>query len=186
MVGPENIIKEGVFCLIQLLGKRRICMAEENTPNTTANLEDRDIVITRIFDAPRELVFKAWTDPKHLVQWWGPKGFTNTNQEIEVKPGGVWRYVMHGPDGVNYKNEIHFLEIEEPKHLVYAHGGTEDEQHLVRVNFTQHEEKTKLTMCMRFKSVAERIRVVEKYGAIEGAKSTLERLDEELTQMKNL
>ena len=68
-------------------------------------LSDREIVTTRVFDAPRELVFKAWTDPDHLAKWWGPKGFTNTFQEFDMRPGGVWRFIMHGPDGVDYKNK---------------------------------------------------------------------------------
>jgi uncharacterized protein YndB with AHSA1/START domain len=185
IVGTANLMKEGIFLFDSNLRKSGICMTENKANNTTANLEDRDIVITRVFDAPRELVFKAWTDPKHLMRWWGPKGFTNTIQEVEVKPGGVWRFVMHGPDGMNYKNEIHFLEIEAPALLVYAHGGNGDEQHQVIVDFAQQEEKTKLTMRMRFNSVAERNRVVKEYGAVEGAKSTLDRLEEELAQMKN-
>ena len=66
---------------------------------------------------PRELVFKMWTDPKHVAQW-GPKGFTNTIYEMDVKPRGVWRFVMHGPDGVDYKNRIVYIEIVEPERLV--------------------------------------------------------------------
>jgi uncharacterized protein YndB with AHSA1/START domain len=63
---------------------------------------DRENVTTRVFDAPRELVFRAWTNPKHESQWWGPNGFTNTIHEMDVRPGSVWRFVMHGPDGVDY------------------------------------------------------------------------------------
>ena len=60
---------------------------------------DREIVATRIFDAPRELVWKVWTEQEHIGQWWGPKGFTTTTYSMDVRPGGVWRFVMHGPDG---------------------------------------------------------------------------------------
>jgi uncharacterized protein YndB with AHSA1/START domain len=80
---------------------------------------DRELVFTRVYDAPRELVFEAWTDPKHLTQWWGPNGFTTTIHEMDVRPGGVWRLVMHGPDGKDYNNRIAFLEVVKPERLVY-------------------------------------------------------------------
>ena len=79
------------------------------------NTADREIVSARVFDAPRELVWKAWVDPKHVAQWWGPKGFTNTIHEMDVRPGGVWRFAMHGPDGTDYKNEIVFIEVVRPE-----------------------------------------------------------------------
>ena len=72
-------------------------MIEKNR-EATATL-CREIVSIRVFDFPRELVFNAWTDPEHLVHWWGPKGFTNTFHEFDLRPGGIWRFVMHGPDG---------------------------------------------------------------------------------------
>ena len=66
------------------------------------------IVVKRLVDAPRELVWTAWTEPKHIAQWWGPNGFTNTIHAMDVKPGGVWRFIMHGPDGTHYPhNNIH-------------------------------------------------------------------------------
>src|SRR4051794_34340238 len=65
---------------------------------------DREIVATRIFEAPRELVFTMWTDREHVAKWWGPRGFTNTIHEMDVRPGGTWRFVMHGPDGTDYPN----------------------------------------------------------------------------------
>ncbi len=90
------------------------------TPTTPS---DREIVMTRVFDAPREVVFEMWTDPKHLVHWWGPRGFTTTIQEMDVRPGGLWRKIMHGPDGANYPNHSVFLEVVKPERLVYKHGG---------------------------------------------------------------
>ncbi|MGZ3751565.1 MAG: SRPBCC domain-containing protein [Mucilaginibacter sp.] len=86
---------------------------------------DREIVITRVFDAPRDLVFKTWTDPNHLINWWGPSGFTNTFHEINIKPGGKWRFTMHGPDGINYANLITFSEVVIPERLAYEHGSGE-------------------------------------------------------------
>ena len=88
---------------------KRSRMTTTNSP--TGETAQRELVITRIFDAPRELVWRAWTDPKHVAQWWGPNGFTNTIHEMDVRPGGVWRFVMHGPDGVDYANKIVFGEI---------------------------------------------------------------------------
>ncbi len=93
---------------------------------TAAELAARSIVTTRIFDAPRALVFEAWTDPKHLAQWWGPTGFTTTTSAFALKPGGIWRFVMHGPDGRDYQNRITFEEVTQPERLVYRHDNAED------------------------------------------------------------
>src|SRR6185369_4961866 len=68
------------------------------------SLPDREIITARVVNAPRELVWQAWTDPKHLAAWFGPHGFRNTFHEFAPKPGGHWRFVMHGPDGTDYKN----------------------------------------------------------------------------------
>ena len=147
---------------------------------------DREIVVSRIINAPRELVFKAWTDPKLLVQWWGPKGFTNTFKEIDVRPGGVWRFIMHGPNGVDYPNMVVFTEIVKPERLVYTHGtgepGDPGEFH-VTVTFSDQAGKTNLTMRSIFASAAERDKVVREYGAIEGANQTLDRLEELLSKL---
>lgn len=142
-----------------------------------------ELVFRRVFDAPRELVFEAWTNPKHVAQWWGPRGFTNTIHEMDVRPGGVWRLVMHGPDGVDYHNRIVFLEVVKPERLVYKHEpreGSEPVSFRVTVTFLEREGKTELTMRMVFPSVEERDYVVQKHGAIEGANQTMERLAEYL------
>src|SRR5262245_61006115 len=81
--------------------------------------DPRAMVGMREFDAPRELVWTAWTDPKHLSQWWGPDGFTTTTSAFDMRPGGVWRFVMHGPDGRDYENRVTFDEIVKPERLVY-------------------------------------------------------------------
>ncbi|MEH7307892.1 SRPBCC family protein [Neobacillus drentensis] len=159
-------------------------MLESNaTNNTVTSIEGRELVVSRIFDAPRELVYKTWTDPEHLPHWWGPKGFTITVQEIDVKPGGVWRYVMHGPDGVDYDNYIEYIEVVSPEKLVYSHGGGDDEPFHVTVMFEDEGNKTALNMRTRFKSAEELDKVVKQYGAIEGAKSTLDRLEEQLAKI---
>jgi uncharacterized protein YndB with AHSA1/START domain len=87
---------------------------EENTTN-------REIITTRLINAPVELVWKAWTDSQHLENWWGPKGFTNTFHTFELKPGGFWELTMHGPDGANYPNTSQFVEIIRNEKLVFDH-----------------------------------------------------------------
>jgi uncharacterized protein YndB with AHSA1/START domain len=87
-----------------------------------------ELVLKRTFDAPRQLVFKAWTDPKHLAQWWGPRGFTTNIREMDVRPGGVWSYSMRGPDGKDYPFDGVYLEAVEPEKLVFdgvIHGSPE-------------------------------------------------------------
>src|SRR4051794_27560626 len=146
---------------------------------------DREIVLRRLLDAPRELVFAAWTDPKQVVQWWGPRGFTTTNHEMSVTPGGVWHFVMHGPDGRDYKNKIVFTEVVKPERLVYRHAGEEETQNVrfhVTVTFEAQGRKTLLTMRSLFTTAQERNEVVTKYGALEGGKQTLERLAEFVQQ----
>jgi len=148
---------------------------------------DREIVITRLLDAPRELVFDMWTDPKHIAQWWGPNGFTTTIHQMDVRPGGVWRLVMHGPDGRDYQNRLVFLEIAKPERLVYKHDpdeGCEPVHCEVTVTFAQEGRLTRLTMRMVFPSAEARDLVVHQYGAIEGGNQTLGRLAQHLADIR--
>jgi uncharacterized protein YndB with AHSA1/START domain len=156
---------------------------------TLVNTASREIVITRLLNAPRELVFKAWTEPEHLVKWWGPRGFWNSIHEIDVKTGGKWLYTMHGPDGTDYPNWIVFDEVVEPERITYSHGGSkkgdpEDAQFKGIVTFEAEGNKTRLTMRQVFSTAKERNHVVEKYGAIEGGRQTFDKLEEELSTMK--
>jgi uncharacterized protein YndB with AHSA1/START domain len=146
---------------------------------------DREIVITRLLDAPPELVFEVWTDPRHVEQWWGPRGFTNTIQEMDVRPGGVWRLIMHGPDGTDYDNEIVYEEVVRPQRLVYLHGtGHEgDPSFLVTTTFEIEGAGTRVTLKVRFESAEERRKAVEDIGAIEGGNQTLDRLAEYLASL---
>jgi len=140
---------------------------------------DREITVTRVFDAPRELVFEAWTDPEQVVQWWGPHGFTTTVHEMDVRPGGVWRFVMHGPDGTDYDNKVVFMEVEPSERLFYTHSGGEDSDSpafQVTVTFEEEGDKTRLTTRMVFASGKERDRMIEEVGALEGVNQTLDRL----------
>jgi uncharacterized protein YndB with AHSA1/START domain len=143
---------------------------------------------TRIFDAPRALVFEAWTKPEHLAQWWGPDGFSLTTRSFEFRPGGIWRFVMHGPDGRDYENRVSFDEIVPPERIAYRHGGggdVEPVQFRTLVTFEDVAGTTKLTMRATFPSAAERERVIKEYGADKGLEQTLGRLAEYVPQMRS-
>lgn len=143
------------------------------------NTADRDIVTTRVFNAPRELVFQAWTDPDQLVQWWGPKGFTNTFHEFDMRPGGIWRFVMHGPNGVDYQNKSVFVEVVNPERIVFDHVSGPRFQ--VVATFAEQAGKTTLTFRMRFESAAECDKV--KAFAVEGNEQNFDRLEAQLAKL---
>jgi uncharacterized protein YndB with AHSA1/START domain len=146
---------------------------------------DREISITREFAFPRELVFKAWTEQKHIDAWWGPTGFRNETSEMDVKPAGVWRFMMHGPDGKDWPNKIVYIEVVKPERLVYTHGGddgVEDISFHVTVDFEDIGGATRLKMTMLFASV-EACEQVKTYGAVEGNRQTMDRLEHYLASM---
>jgi uncharacterized protein YndB with AHSA1/START domain len=156
----------------------------------TSNLDLSDpkvIAGLRIFDAPRALVFSAFTDPRHLSQWWGPNGFTTTTHSFDFRPGGVWRFVMHGPDGRDYQNRITFGEIVPNERLTWIHGGGEDEEHLKfhqTLTFDDVGGKTRLTWRGEFATAEERARVIRDHGAAEGLVQTMSRLADYVSQLK--
>ncbi len=146
---------------------------------------DRELVISRTFDAPCAVVFEAWTNPKHLVHWWGPFGFTTTIQQMDVRPGGEWRLVMRGPDGRDYRNRIIFIQVVRPRLLVYRHEpepGTEPVTHETTVTFEPEGERTRLTMRMVFESPEGLAHVIKTYKADEGGRQTLQRLADHLAE----
>lgn len=153
-------------------------MAARNELKAEGDAASRSIVTTRIIAAPRDLVFEAWTSPMHLAKWWGPDGFTTTTA-FEMREGGVWRFVMHGPDGRDYENHITFDEIARPERIAYRHGGGGDTAHIrfsTTVTFEDMGGKTRITMSALFPTAAERDRVVKEHGAIEGAAQCVARL----------
>jgi len=117
-------------------------MAGKNSPN--------EIRLTRVYDAPVKAVWDAWTDPKQVAQWWGPRGFSITTHKKDLRPGGVWDYTMHGPDGVDYPNTTRYFEVEKYSKLVYDHGGSDERAPLFRVTvlFSEFKGKTKMEMTM--------------------------------------
>jgi uncharacterized protein YndB with AHSA1/START domain len=141
--------------------------------------DPRALIGTRVIDAPRHLVFAAFTDPKHLAHWWGPDGFSITTRSFDMRPGGVWRFVMHGPDGRDYENRITFDAIEPPERILYHHGGGDDVepvQFRTTVTFEDLGGKTKITLHGVFPSAEERARMIKDYGADKGLAQTLARL----------
>ena len=142
--------------------------------------DPREIVGTREFDAPRDLVWQAFTDPKHLAQWWGPNGFTTTTSSFEFRPGGSWRFVMHGPDGRDYQNRITFDEIVTGERIAYHHEGAQDVEPVRFRTLVTFEDldgrRTRIAWRMTFPSAAERARVVKEYGADKGLVQTMARL----------
>jgi uncharacterized protein YndB with AHSA1/START domain len=138
--------------------------------------EARSISATRVFDAPPDLVFEMWSDAKHLANWWGPRGFTITTHEFSFKPGGVWRFIMHGPDGRDYKNEIVFREIVRPKLITYSHVSTPPFEAFA--TFIDRNGKTEVTMKGVWETEELRDRVAKQFGAIQGMQETMDRLGE--------
>lgn len=152
-------------------------MAAESKVDLTDPLA---IVTTREIEAPRELVFEVWTDPKHLAQWWGPDGFTTTTSAFDMRPGGVWRFVMHGPDGRDYDNRIVFDAIEPPQRIVYHHSSGEDSETVLFRSVVTFEDlgrsRTRVTLRATLPSAAERDRLVREFGADKGAAQTIARM----------
>ncbi len=138
---------------------------------------DREIVVSRLLEAPRELVYEVWTKPEHVAQWWGPNGFTNTIHEMDVREGGTWRFIMHGPDGTDYNNRIVFTEVTPPDRLAYDHDDGEGNLAFKgEVTFVEDAGKTLITMRSVFASPEVLKLMVEQVGALEGANQTLDRL----------
>lgn len=159
------------------------------THNNEAGNEvtEREIIMSRLLNAPRELVWKVWTQPEHLAKWWGPVGFTATSKNMNLSIDGEWRFVMHGPDGRDYQNRIVFTEIKKHELLKYKHAGDEETEPIsfeVKITFAAEGRKTRLKMVMTFTSAAELARVEKEYGAIEGGIQHIACLEEYLAQAK--
>ena len=134
-----------------------------------------EIAMTRTFDAPRELVFAMWTSPDHVAWWFGPKGFTMSIESMDVRPGGSWKFVMHGPDGRDYDNHIVYSVVESPSRLCYSHIAPKFD---VEITFEDVDGKTRLSSRMIFDTAETRNRIAEEHGAIQGLEQTLSRLAE--------
>lgn len=155
--------------------------------STVTVAHDNELVITRLVKAPQQLVWRAFTEPEHLIKWWGPYGFTNTFHEIEVKVGGVWRFIMHGPDGTDYPNRIVFTEISPYNRLRFDHdddSDTVDNPFAFKtvITFEDQGDTTMVTLTNILSSAAH-AEQMRKFGAIEGGNQTLHRLEQYLETM---
>jgi uncharacterized protein YndB with AHSA1/START domain len=152
-------------------------------------VQGNKVTYKRYFDAPINLVFEAWSKMEHLEEWWGPDGFTVTTKSIDFSKGGFWEFVMHGPDGTDYKNKIQFTEIKKPHIISYKHvghgEGVGDVDFQSRIIFEEDGEGTNLTMEQIFSSKEELERIAKKYGAIEGGKQHLGNLGKYLEKLKS-
>ena len=139
---------------------------------------DREIVISRVIDAPRELVFEAFTEVRHLSRWWGPEGFTTTTRSFEFRVGGVWDFVMHGPDGTDYTEWICWTEIAPPERIALLHGESRGDPNAFEsvLTFERDGAATRIEMRTVFRTKELRDDAVEKYQAIEGGQQTLSNL----------
>lgn len=147
---------------------------------TTTEIETPQILNSRLLHASREDVFDAWTDPKLLAQWWGPKGFTNTFEIFEPRSGGQWKFVMHGPNGAVHPNESEFVEISKPERIVINHISVP--RFRLTATFEKVDNRTKLTWCMDF-PFAEEYEKVKLY-APKANEQNLDRLETLLQKPK--
>jgi len=150
-------------------------MLHEKESNTLSPTADRELTITRLLNAPVSLVWEVWTKPDHIRNWWGPNGFSNTIFEMDVRPGGAWDFVMHGPDGQNFKNKSVFKEIVKHKKIVYEH--ISGPKFLATIEFEQQGNKTLLKWNMLFETSEEFIRTVKTFKADEGLRQNIEKLE---------
>ena len=136
---------------------------------------DREIVVSRVIDAPRELVFEAFTAVRHLSQWWGPEGFSTTTRAFEFRVGGEWVFVMHGPDGTDYPEWISWTEIAPPERIALLHGEYRGDPNAFEstLTFAADGAATRIEMRTLFPTREQRDLAVEKYHAIEGGQQTL-------------
>lgn len=144
---------------------------------------DRELKITRTLNAPIDLVWEVWTKPEHIANWWGPDGFSNTIHVMDVKPGGEWILVMHGPDGTEYKNKSIFKEVVKHERIVYEHVSAP--KFTATVEFEAQGDETVIRWKMLFETAAEFIQTVKTFKADEGLKQNIEKLNAFLIKFKN-
>jgi uncharacterized protein YndB with AHSA1/START domain len=163
-----------------------------NPDHAAASPSRAEIIITRVFDAPLELVWKAWTDPQHVAQWWGPRGFTTTVTELDLRPGGRWRYCMRGPEGTEHPVKGVFEEVVPKARIVTSNKFDDDFKHptvtdlpsglVTMYLFEDLGHQTRLTLRLLHPSVDDR-RKHESMGVVAGWNSSLDCLAEHLVKL---
>lgn len=151
--------------------------ARRDVPGQSATA-DREIVVSRVIDAPREVVFEAFTEARHLSRWWGPEGFTTTTRAFEFRVGGVWDFTMHGPDGTDYPEWITWTEITPPERIAMLHGEHRDDPNAFDsvLTFAADGGATEIELCTVFQTKEQRDEAIETHGAIDGGRQTLNNL----------
>jgi len=159
----------------------RAHLVERMAGETGESTADREFVHSRLIDAPRERVFKAIIEPDHLARWWGPNGFTSTFEVFDPRPGGAWRFVLHGPDGANYPNENVFVEIAPPERVVIEHVA-EPHHFLLTITLAAQGNKTLVGWRQLFDTAAERQRISQ--FVVPANEQNLDRLAAEVLKVK--
>jgi uncharacterized protein YndB with AHSA1/START domain len=159
-------------------------MSAAQLTQAEAATTEHEIVLTRVFDAPRDRVFEAYTKAEHLDRWFGPRGFTTTTHAMDFREGGVWAFTMAAPNDTVYPNYVSYRRIDRPNRLEFDHGtSAEDPKHFaVTITFTEEEGGTRVTQRSLFPTAEARAAVVS-FGAIELGQQTLEKLAEHLAGM---
>jgi len=137
--------------------------------------KDREIFLSRTLNAPVALVWEVWTQPEHIANWWGPTGFTNTISTMDMRAGGEWNLVMHGPDGKDYINKSIFKEVILHKKIVYEHVSYP--RLVATIEFAEQGDKTLITWHMLFESREQFIEVAKAHKVVEGQKQNVEKLE---------
>lgn len=146
---------------------------------------DREVVISRGIDAPRELVFEAFTEVRHLSRWWGPEGFSTTTSSFEFREGGEWVFVLHGPDGTDYPEWIRWVRIVPSERIELLHGEYADDPNSFEsvLTFEADGAATRIEMRTVFPTKEQRDEAVEKYHAVEAGRQTLGNLADYVTEL---
>ncbi|MEX0685504.1 MAG: SRPBCC domain-containing protein [Balneolales bacterium] len=164
----------------------------KNVNKTHIETTKREFILERVFNAPRELVFEAYSDCSHLKHWWGPREWPLTVCEMDFRVGGIWHYCMSGPDGQESWGKAIYHDIKEPDKIVYDDFFSDKEGNIsdsmpeikITVEFIDHDGKTKIRSKSIFKTEAELKKVIE-MGMAEGITETYDRLDEHLSQYES-
>ncbi|HET9744266.1 MAG TPA: SRPBCC family protein [Chitinophagaceae bacterium] len=145
------------------------------------NEHKRQLSISRVVNAPCELVWKAWTEPEHIKHWWGPTGFTNTIFRMDVRPGGEWEFIMHGPDGTDYKNKHIYKEVVRPEKLVLEH--VTGPKFVMTVTFEEQGKQTLVSIHSLFESAEQLQEVIKVFKADEGMRQNIDRMEKYVTNL---
>lgn len=144
-------------------------------PSTAKETANKELSISRLINAPRELVWEVWTSPDHIKNWWGPSGFTNSISKMDIRPGGDWEFIMHGPDGTDYKNKHTYYEIIKPEKIVLDH--VTHPKFRMTATFEAMGQKTLVTLHSVFESAEQLAEVIKVFKADVGMQQNMDRME---------